>query len=114
MKLRTRSERFRLCTTPDANSLGGGGPVREDVAPIVVHFAETDRSIHWDDRFESLLELAEEYDVPISAGCRYGDCSTCQTQLLSGEVVYNHATGVRPDPGYCLPCSCHHARRLAQ
>jgi hypothetical protein len=27
-------------------------------------------------------------------------------RLLEGQVMYPHATGARPDPTCCLPCSC--------
>jgi ferredoxin len=60
----------------------------------------------WEEKYESLLDFAEQLGIEISAGCRYGDCGTCLTELLDGVVVYNHRTGVRPDEGYCLPCSC--------
>jgi len=72
-----------------------------------VHFSLSGLTVDWDgDRYESLLELAQDRNIDISAGCRYGDCGTCSTQLLEGSVTYNHVTGIDPDPGYCLPCSC--------
>lgn len=106
MKIRARSEWFKQHAPPGDAILGGGGPVQEATSPLIVHFSESNLSVEWDDQFESLLDLAEQHGMPINAGCRYGDCSTCQTQLLEGKVNYNHATGVRPDAGYCLPCSC--------
>jgi len=74
---------------------------------IEVRFARSNIAVEWDDgRFDCLLDLARELNVDISSGCRYGDCGTCMTELLQGNVAYNHATGIEPDVGYCLPCSC--------
>jgi ferredoxin len=75
-------------------------------AGLVVEFVRSDIVKVWEDRFESLLDFAGEHGVEISSGCQYGDCGTCLTELLQGEVTYNHRTGIEPDQGYCLPCSC--------
>lgn len=71
-----------------------------------IRFAGSDRALDWDSRFRSILEFAEANDVEISSGCLFGDCGTCMTTLISGEVKYTHPTMVEPDPGTCLPCSC--------
>jgi ferredoxin len=86
--------------SPEAGSGAGAGNV------LQVHFALSNLSRDWDEKYESLLDFAEDLHIDISAGCRYGDCGTCSTQLLAGAVKYNHATGIDPDQGYCLPCSC--------
>jgi ferredoxin-NADP reductase len=74
-------------------------------APAVV-FARTGKTVPWDGSSPSILTLAESVGVEISSGCLYGDCGTCMTRVLAGEVVYNHPTGIEPSPGTCLPCSC--------
>jgi len=71
---------------------------------ISVTFQRSGKTVDWESG--SLLELAENNQIDIGSGCRYGDCATCQTQLLSGAVEYLHETGVEPDEGWCLPCSC--------
>jgi ferredoxin len=71
-----------------------------------VNFSLSAKSLTWNDSCESLLDFAEENNIEISAGCRYGDCGTCLTRLVEGRVIYNHQTGIDPDQGYCLPCSC--------
>jgi ferredoxin len=85
-----------------------GQPGSADAAGDVlqVHFALSNLSRDWDEKYDSLLDFAEDLQIDISAGCRYGDCGTCSTRLLAGAVEYNHATGIDPDDGYCLPCSC--------
>jgi len=82
------------------------GPAPRSADTIKVHFALSGHAQDWDDKYESILELAQDLNVEISSGCRYGDCGTCSTQLLEGTVEYNHVTGIDPDDGYCLPCSC--------
>ena len=74
--------------------------------PITVTFVFSDETVPWTGRQRTLLELAEEHSIPISSGCTYGDCGTCLTDLISGEVEYLHQTGIQPEPGTCLPCSC--------
>lgn len=74
--------------------------------PINVTFSFTDETVPWTGEQRTLLELAEAHSIPISAGCTYGDCGTCLTELVSGEVEYLHQTGITPEPGTCLPCSC--------
>lgn len=71
---------------------------------ISVTFLRSAKTAKWVDG--TLLDLAEANQVEIGAGCRYGDCATCQTVLIAGEVTYLHDTGVSPDPGTCLLCSC--------
>lgn len=75
-------------------------------APLTVHFENSNITRLWDGKYDCILDLAEDLSIDISSGCRYGDCGICSTQLLEGAVRYNHETGVDPDPGYCLPCSC--------
>lgn len=74
--------------------------------PIRIHFALSNVTHDWDSKYECILALAQDLDIDINSGCRYGDCGICSTPLLEGTVKYNHETGVDPDDGYCLPCSC--------
>jgi ferredoxin len=71
---------------------------------LAVTFQRSGISATWSDSVESLLELAELQGVDISYGCRFGDCGTCMTRILSGSVVYEYPTGTTPDPDFCLPC----------
>ncbi len=73
---------------------------------IDVTFAFSDETHPWTAGDTNLLEFAEKHGIEISAGCLYGDCGTCLTDLLSGEVEYLHETGIHPEPNACLPCSC--------
>lgn len=81
-------------------------------AGIEVTFAKSGKTCTWDPAFNCLLEFAEAQGISLSAGCLYGDCGTCMTTLPSGSVRYNHATGIEPDAGSCLPCSCKPAESI--
>jgi ferredoxin-NADP reductase len=55
----------------------------------------------------TLLELAEANGVQIPFGCRQGDCGTCATRILCGDVQMETDTGLTPEQkkaGYVLPC----------
>jgi len=51
-----------------------------------VEFRQSRKTLEWNDRFESILELAEENDIDIEYECRQGFCGTCKVKLLAGEV----------------------------
>lgn len=54
---------------------------------------------------KSVLELAEDLEIPIDSGCRAGNCGTCAVRLLKGSVRYlknNPATGI--ETGTVLAC----------
>lgn len=71
-----------------------------------VTFTVSGVTARWTSGDGTLLEFAEKHGVAIDYGCRYGDCATCLTHVLQGSVAYLHSTGVEPEPGTCLPCSC--------
>jgi ferredoxin-NADP reductase/MOSC domain-containing protein YiiM len=62
-----------------------GGPAGSGPA---VTFGRSGLSVAWDDRFPSLLDLAEACDVPVAFGCRTGVCHSCESGLVAGTVEY--------------------------
>ena len=55
----------------------------------------------------TLLEAAERYGVTIPSSCRQGQCGTCATRLLAGEVRMDAEEGLDPElrrQGYVLTC----------
>jgi ferredoxin len=70
-----------------------------------VNFVRSNLAVSWDARFETLLDLAEECDVPVGFGCRNGTCHTCETTLLSGRVRYITDPLELPATGRVLVCS---------
>ena len=56
---------------------------------------------------QTLLEAAEEHGVGISSSCRQGQCGTCKTKLLAGNVRMDTQEGLDPDSraqGFVLTC----------
>ncbi len=64
-------------------------PAGEPGAGPDVSFARSGLTVAWDDRYASLLELAEACDVAVRWSCRTGVCHTCVTGLLAGTVAYD-------------------------
>jgi ferredoxin-NADP reductase len=55
----------------------------------------------------TLLEAAEMNGISIPYSCRQGQCGTCATRLLSGEIKMDCEGGLQPalrSQGYILPC----------
>ena len=56
---------------------------------------------------QTLLEAAEEHGVGIPSSCRQGQCGTCKTRLLGGNVRMDAEEGLDPDSraqGFVLTC----------
>jgi ferredoxin len=59
---------------------------------------------------QTLLEAAEERGVGISSSCRQGQCGTCRTKLMEGNVRMDAEEGLDPDSraqGFVLTCVGH-------
>jgi ferredoxin-NADP reductase len=59
---------------------------------------------------QTLLEVAEEHGVGIPFSCRQGQCGTCKTRLLDGNVRMDADAGLDPDSrakGFVLTCVGH-------
>ncbi len=69
-----------------------------------IAFARSNITVTWDEKFPSLLDLAEACDVPVRWSCRTGVCHTCETPLISGEVTYGPAPLDPPPPATTLIC----------
>jgi ferredoxin-NADP reductase/MOSC domain-containing protein YiiM len=69
-----------------------------------VAFARTGLTVHWDQSYASLLELAEACDVPVRWSCRTGVCHNCESGLVSGEVGYSPDPVDDPADGDVLIC----------
>ncbi|MEP7157016.1 MAG: 2Fe-2S iron-sulfur cluster-binding protein [Betaproteobacteria bacterium] len=69
-----------------------------------VKFTRSGRTLLWDGRDANLLDFSERHGLAIDSGCRAGSCGTCETQLVSGEVHYEHPPDYDVAPGHCLLC----------
>jgi ferredoxin-NADP reductase/MOSC domain-containing protein YiiM len=69
-----------------------------------ISFTRSGIAVQWDDRFHSLLELAEACDVPARWSCRTGVCHNCECGLIGGEVEYGPEPLEPPQQGNLLIC----------
>jgi ferredoxin len=59
---------------------------------------------------QTLLEAAEEHGVGIPSSCRRGQCGTCKTKLLAGNVRMDAEEGLDAESkaqGFVLTCVGH-------
>jgi ferredoxin-NADP reductase/MOSC domain-containing protein YiiM len=69
-----------------------------------VAFSRSALTVAWDERYGSLLELAEACDVPADWSCRTGVCHRCESGLVDGAVAYEPMPLDDPAPGQVLLC----------
>jgi len=70
----------------------------------IVSFMRTGLDVPWDNRFKSLLELAEACDVSVRWSCRTGVCHMCECGLLDGHLRYRPEPLDQPAAGNALIC----------
>ena len=90
-----------------AKSAKPDSPVPE--TGVVVEFARSGKTctIH---SGQTLLDAAEEHGVGILSSCRQGQCGTCKTKLLAGNVQMDSEEGLDPywkAQGFVLTCVGH-------
>jgi len=59
---------------------------------------------------QTILEAAAEAGVDIPSACRQGQCGTCKTRLLAGDVAMTAEQGLDPESrarGFVLTCVGH-------
>jgi ferredoxin-NADP reductase/MOSC domain-containing protein YiiM len=103
------TESFGTLSAITPGVVGGlDGPPRLPVGPPgagpAVTFARSGLTARWDDRYGTVLELAEACRVPVRWSCRTGVCHTCETGLVSGHVEYAPEPIDAPAPGSVLVC----------
>lgn len=69
-------------------------------------FQKSALTLEWTADEESILELAEANDLDLDYGCRMGNCTACQQEIVSGEVEYPNGHTGEPDEGHALLCCC--------
>jgi ferredoxin-NADP reductase/MOSC domain-containing protein YiiM len=79
-------------------------PAGEPGSGPQISFARSGLDVRWDQRYASLLELAEDCDVPVRWSCRTGVCHTCESGLMSGTVTYAPDPVDEPADGNVLIC----------
>ncbi len=71
---------------------------------LTVNFAKSGKTVAWDSNAGSILEFAEDNGIVMDSGCRAGNCGTCVTAVLEGDVEYLNEPGAEPESGSCLTC----------
>jgi glycine betaine catabolism B len=74
---------------------------------INITFKKSGKTFEWEDRFENLLDFAEEKGISLESGCRIGTCGTCKVKLISGSVTMETEEGLDHSDkalGMILPC----------
>jgi ferredoxin-NADP reductase/MOSC domain-containing protein YiiM len=80
-------------------------PADDPIAGPLVSYARSGVAAHWkSSAYQSILELAEACDVPVRWSCRTGVCHSCESGLVSGEVVYGPEPLDKPADGNVLVC----------
>ncbi|MFO1376191.1 MAG: 2Fe-2S iron-sulfur cluster-binding protein [Steroidobacteraceae bacterium] len=72
--------------------------------PVEVRFRRSGRTLTWDGSDATLLDFSERHGIALDSGCRSGGCGTCETRLVEGTVLYEHAPDHEITPGHCLMC----------
>ena len=96
-------------------AFGGTGPSAAGSPPHLpadppasgptVTFSRTGLAVRFGEgRWGSVLELAEDCDVPVGWSCRTGVCHRCETGLIAGDVGYDPAPLDPPATGSALLC----------
>ncbi|HVC55787.1 MAG TPA: 2Fe-2S iron-sulfur cluster-binding protein [Stellaceae bacterium] len=76
----------------------------ETASAVKISFSRCRKTIDWRQNDGSILDLADKNGIAMSAGCRAGNCGTCETAVREGTVKYLIKTGFKPTEGSCLPC----------
>ncbi|MGE7157156.1 2Fe-2S iron-sulfur cluster-binding protein [Methylorubrum rhodesianum] len=80
-------------------------PETSESLKATVEFRRSGIVAEWGSGFKSILDLAERSGVPVRSSCRNGECFTCATRVVSGEVRYTHELEDVPDDGLALICT---------
>lgn len=77
-----------------------------ETVPCTVEFTKSGKRLECNSN-ETLLSVAERNDIDIPASCRIGQCGTCATRVLAGEVEMESDEGLSPAlraEGFSLLC----------
>lgn len=96
---RVLQESFGGGVSGDKKTVLSTGPleIRLSRSGLTYHMSSTD----------TVLESSEQNGVLIPSGCRQGNCGTCTTKLLSGNVQMDNEQALTEElraRGFILPC----------
>ena len=88
----------------DGNSQAKQSSSTESGLDITITFSDSRQQFRWNGLNDSLLEFAESRGIEVECLCRAGECGSCRTRLVEGEVEYFQKPAINPGRGYCLMC----------
>jgi ferredoxin len=94
-------------STAFANGISGGAIDKHMIdseLDITITFTESGRQYRWITTHESLLEFIESRGIEVECLCRAGECGSCRTRIVEGEVEYHKEPAINPGRGFCLLC----------
>ena len=71
---------------------------------IEIKFRRSGRTLAWTGEDANLLDFAERNNLSVESGCRTGNCGSCETRLVSGDVRYLRKPDHELAPDSCLLC----------
>lgn len=71
---------------------------------ISVTFSRSGKTVAWDSDAHSLLRFALDNGIVIDHSCEAGNCGTCTTALISGEIKYMSDPAEPAQSGSCYTC----------
>ena len=104
--LGVKPERIRQESFGSASPTNGRAHAVAPEEGVVVEFSRSGKTCTVRSG-QTLLEVAEEHGVSIPSSCRQGQCGTCKTKLLEGNVKMDAEEGLDPDSkaqGFVLTC----------
>ncbi len=108
---RIHSELFGALPPINPGIVGGapGKPPHSPAGPPgtgpSITFARSGLTANWSPRYASILEMAEDCDVPTRYSCRSGVCHVCVTGIVAGGTTYVQQPLEPPEQGSVLICS---------
>jgi ferredoxin len=71
---------------------------------ITVGFSESGKEFPWDPSKECLFDFIKSKGIEVECMCGAGECGSCRTRVVKGEVRYLKTPKVNPGRGFCLLC----------
>lgn len=69
-----------------------------------VTLSQSNKVLNWSASEGSLLELAENNEIPIESACRAGQCGMCKVSITQGEIEYLTSPSATIEANSCLSC----------
>lgn len=79
-------------------------PAPEPARDLTITFRKSDKAFAWDPEKKCLLDFIQAKGIEAECLCGAGECGSCRTRLIEGEVEYLLEPKVAPGEGFCLLC----------